>query len=76
MTKSEMIKKYAADLGIEIVELKVKRVSKNNVMGLPKVTKTAPKMVERRNAMTGAKFMEEENVPFACSPRSETYWCS
>lgn len=46
------------------------------VVIIPKVKSDAPKMVERRNAMTGAKFMEEENVPFACSPRSETYWCS
>jgi hypothetical protein len=67
MSKSAIIKKVAAERGIEVVDLKV--------ANLPKLG-NVPKMVERRNAMTGATFMEEEGVPFACSPRSETYWCS
>ena len=70
MRKSEIIKKVAAERGIEVVELKASASVKfEDLAGLPK-------MVERRNAMTGAKFMEEENVPFHCSPRSESYWCS
>ena len=33
-------------------------------------------MVERTNALTGAKYMEREDTPFYCSPSSETYWSS
>lgn len=34
------------------------------------------KLRVRRNAMTGLPFVESEDTPFACSPASETYWCS
>jgi len=33
------------------------------------------KMVERETIF-GKKFMEAEDTPYYCSPRSETYWCS
>lgn len=32
------------------------------------------KMVEKTNAMTGEKFMEDEDTPYYLSPSSETYW--
>jgi hypothetical protein len=32
--------------------------------------------VTRRNAMTGLEFQERYDTPWACSPASETYWCS
>lgn len=32
--------------------------------------------VERVNVMTGEKFQERYDTPYACSPRSETYWSS
>jgi len=32
--------------------------------------------VTRRNAITGAEFQERYDTPYACSPRSETYWSS
>lgn len=32
------------------------------------------KTVERTHALTGEKFRERANTPFACSPSSETYW--
>lgn len=31
-------------------------------------------MVEKRNAMNGEVFMERYDVPYYCSPSSETYW--
>lgn len=34
------------------------------------------KMVERTNALTGAKFMEAEDTPYFCSPSSESYWAN
>ena len=34
------------------------------------------KMVERTNALTGAKFMEAADTPYSCSPSSESYWSS
>jgi hypothetical protein len=34
------------------------------------------KMIERTNLMTGKKFLESVNVPYCCSPSSETYWSS
>lgn len=38
-------------------------------------TKTyRPKMVERKNLMSGKTYMEDVNTPIACSPASETYW--
>ena len=33
-----------------------------------------PRMVERVNIMTGAKFAEDVNTPYFCSPSSETFW--
>jgi hypothetical protein len=33
-----------------------------------------PRMVERTNIMTGAKFEEDVNTPYFCSPSSESYW--
>ena len=33
-----------------------------------------PRMVERTNIMSGQKFMEDVNTPYACSPSSESYW--
>jgi len=32
--------------------------------------------VERRNPMTGELFWERYDVPYSCSPSSETYWSS
>lgn len=32
------------------------------------------KMIERKNFMTGEKFMERINTPYYCSPSSETFW--
>ena len=31
-------------------------------------------LVERTNIMTGEKFMEPADLPYFCSPSSETYW--
>lgn len=67
--KMELIRKFAAEQGIEIVDIKVKKITAKSVAG-------HPKMVERRSAFNGAKFIEAEDTPFACSPRSEHYWCS
>ena len=33
-----------------------------------------PKMVTRKNLMTGAEFEEDVNTPNCCSPASETFW--
>jgi hypothetical protein len=33
-------------------------------------------MVMRRNVITGEEFEERYDTPYACSPRSETYWSS
>jgi hypothetical protein len=33
-----------------------------------------PRMVTRKNLMTGAEFEEDVNTPFCCSPASETFW--
>jgi len=33
-----------------------------------------PRMVTRKNLMTGAEYQEDVNTPLACSPASETYW--
>lgn len=30
--------------------------------------------VTRKNALTGKVFVERYDVPYYCSPRSETYW--
>ncbi|MNK64647.1 hypothetical protein D3C87_839040 [compost metagenome] len=68
-SKMELIREFAAKQGVEIVEIKVKRVRAKDLAGLPK-------MVEQTNAMTGKKFMEAEGTPYYASPRSETYWCS
>lgn len=32
--------------------------------------------VTSRNVLTGEEFKERYDVPYYCSPRSETYWCS
>jgi len=32
--------------------------------------------VMRKNAMNGQEFKERYDVPYYCSPRSETYWSS
>lgn len=69
MRKSAVVKKVAAERGIEVVEMKVSTVTFEDLAG-------QPKMVERTNAMTGKKFMEAEDTPYFASPRSETYWCS
>jgi hypothetical protein len=38
-------------------------------------TKTyQPRMVTRKNLMSGAEFQEDVNTPYFCSPSSETYW--
>lgn len=33
-------------------------------------------MVTRTNLMTGVQYQESVNVPYTCSPCSETYWSS
>jgi hypothetical protein len=33
-----------------------------------------PRMVTRKNLMTGAEFQEDVNTPNCCSPASETFW--
>ncbi len=33
-----------------------------------------PRMVTRKNLMSGAEFQEDVNTPYYCSPSSETYW--
>jgi hypothetical protein len=33
-----------------------------------------PRMVERTNIMTGARYQEDVNTPRCCSPSSETFW--
>jgi hypothetical protein len=33
-----------------------------------------PKMVTRKNLMSGAEFQEDVNTPYFCSPSSETFW--
>lgn len=33
-----------------------------------------PKMVTRKNLMSGAEFEEDVNTPNCCSPASETFW--
>ena len=33
-----------------------------------------PRMVTRKNLMSGQEFQEDVNTPLCCSPSSETYW--
>ncbi len=33
-----------------------------------------PRMVTRKNLMSGIEFQEDVNTPYFCSPSSETYW--
>jgi len=33
-----------------------------------------PKMVTRKNLMTGQEFEEDVNTPHFCSPSSESFW--
>ena len=33
-----------------------------------------PRMVTRKNLMSGAEFQEDVNTPYFCSPSSETFW--
>ena len=33
-----------------------------------------PRMVTRKNLMSGAEFEEDVNTPNCCSPASETFW--
>ena len=33
-----------------------------------------PKMVTRKNLMSGIEFQEDVNTPLCCSPSSETFW--
>jgi len=33
-----------------------------------------PRMVTRKNLMSGAEYQEDVNTPYFCSPASETYW--
>jgi hypothetical protein len=33
-----------------------------------------PKMVTRKNLMSGIEFQEDVNTPLCCSPASETFW--
>ena len=33
-----------------------------------------PRMVTRRNLMSGQEFQEDVNTPNFCSPSSESYW--
>ena len=33
-----------------------------------------PRMVTRKNLMSGVEFREDVNTPYYCSPSSETYW--
>jgi len=33
-----------------------------------------PRMVTRKNIMTGQEFQEDVNTPYFCSPSSETFW--
>jgi hypothetical protein len=35
-----------------------------------------PRMVTRKNLMSGQEFQEDVNTPYFCSPSSETYWSS
>jgi hypothetical protein len=43
----------------------------------PKVAVTIHKtMVEKINHISGKPFMERYDVPYHCSPSSETYWSS
>jgi len=33
-----------------------------------------PRMVTRKNIMSGTEYQEDVNTPLCCSPASETYW--
>jgi hypothetical protein len=33
-----------------------------------------PRMVTRKNLMSGIEYQEDVNTPYFCSPSSETYW--
>jgi len=33
-----------------------------------------PKMVTRKNLMSGIEYQEDVNTPLCCSPASETFW--
>lgn len=33
-----------------------------------------PRLVTRKNLLTGQEFQEDVNTPLCCSPSSETYW--
>jgi len=33
-----------------------------------------PKMVTRKNLMSGIEYQEDVNTPLCCSPSSETFW--
>ena len=38
-------------------------------------TKTyQPRMVTRKNLMSGIEYQEDVNTPLCCSPASETFW--
>ena len=57
------------------VDIKLKTFSRNQqsrIRNYPMFN--GGRLVERTNAMTGEKFTEAADTPFACSPSSETYW--
>ena len=33
-----------------------------------------PRMVTRKNLMSGTEYQEDVNTPLCCSPASETFW--
>jgi len=33
-----------------------------------------PKMITRKNLMSGIEYQEDVNTPLCCSPASETFW--
>jgi hypothetical protein len=69
MRVAKVARTRAANLG----EIKA---SEYSITDVENFVVNVEKMVERRNAMNGESFMERVNMPFACSPSSEAYWCS
>lgn len=47
--------------------------SANNLQIVDRAT-YKPRMVTRKNLMTGVEYQEDVNTPLSCSPASETYW--
>lgn len=61
------------DIGTEML----KRIREHRFLkSTPFTTKVFPKMITRKNLMTGKMFEEPYDTPYYMSPAFETYWSS